>query len=109
MNDRLSILVDKNYQIYIHQNILNLKIYVGVTTHIQDRWANQKWAAFNINYIYYNSPFYKAIRKYGWDNFTHQVIENHINKQEALDAERFWIEYFRSNIKVFGTNYGYNQ
>lgn len=109
MSDLIPIPIDKTYFIYVHQNKSNLKIYVGITTHIQNRWDEQRCAAFNKNHTYYHAPFYRAIRKYGWDNFSHQVIETFNDKQEALDAERYWIEFFRSNIIIYGSAYGYNQ
>lgn len=96
------------YHIYIHQNILNLKIYVGVSDSYKRRWRDQKRTARNEKDKQYNNLLYKAIRKYGWDGFTHQVIEEWDNKEDALEAEKFWIEFFRSNIKKYGREYGYN-
>ena len=44
----------------------------------------------------------------GGDSFTHQIIETFDNKTEALEAEKFWIEFFRSNRNKYGAAYGYN-
>ncbi len=100
---------DKIFYIYVHQNKKNLKIYVGITTDVKTRWNDQRSAAFNKNHACYDEPLYRSIRKHTWDEFSHTIIEVFLNKLEALDAEKFWIEFFRSNIKIFGSNYGYNQ
>jgi len=92
------------YYIYIFQNKINLKIYVGYTYNTQTRWTNHKSNA-NQGYEF---PIYYAIRKYGWENFDKQVIEEWDTKEEAWDAEMFWIAFFRTNINRYGTEYGYN-
>jgi group I intron endonuclease len=96
------------YHIYIHQNIANLKIYVGYSNNPNRRWQETKRIAYDITHRSYPEPFYNAIRKNGWNNFTHQIIEEWDNKKDALEAEKFWISFFRSNRKVYGPNYGYN-
>lgn len=97
------------YNIYIHKNKLNKKIYVGVSTNIKNRWSWQRCVAFNENTHHYHEPLYRAIRKYGWDGFDHNVIETYVDKQSALNAEKYWIKFYKSNIKIFGADYGYNQ
>ena len=94
--------------IYVHQNKFNLKIYVGYSSRLKRRWQATKSTAFNINDPQYNEPLYNAIRRDGWDNFEHQIIEEFDNKEDALGAEKFWIEFFRSNRKIYGKEYGYN-
>lgn len=94
--------------IYIHQNKLNMKIYVGYSSNLNQRWQSTKSTAFNANATQHNEPFYKAIRRDGWENFTHEIIEEFDNKEEALESEIFWIEFFRSNRKKYGSEFGYN-
>lgn len=49
--------------------------------------------------------FYKAIQKYGWDNFEHFVLEDNINtREEADEKERFWITAYKANDKKYGYN-----
>lgn len=50
------------------------------------------------------SHFYNAIQKYGWDNFSHSIIETVTNKDEAGEREKYWISYYNST----DPNYGYN-
>lgn len=96
------------HAIYLHQNKHNLKIYVGYSKCVEKRWYEQRLTAYNVNDEEYNQPLYRAIRRDGWDQFTHQILETYNTKQEALEAEKFWIEYFRANRTVFGSDYGYN-
>lgn len=97
----------KHY-VYVHQNKSNSKIYVGYSSELDKRWRSTKNAAFNPNDEQHNEPLYRAIRRDGWDGFIHQTIEEFDNEQDALDAEIFWIEFFRSNRKIYGPEHGYN-
>lgn len=66
--------------IYILENKINGKCYIGQTSHsFKQRFARHRSEA-NRNTI---TPFYNAIRKYGWDNFK-QYIFNGI-PDELLD------------------------
>ena len=40
-----------------------------------------------------NTKFGKAISKYGWENFSHEILEENIdNLKEAQEREKFWIK-----------------
>jgi group I intron endonuclease len=97
-----------SYSVYIHQNKKNRKIYVGYSKDVEYRWWQTEYNAKRVKFAEYNDPFYNAIRRDGWDAFTHTVIETFDNKQDTLDAEVFWIAFFRSNRRRYGTEYGYN-
>lgn len=44
------------------------KRYIGITSQKPEiRWANGKGYS-------YNKHFYRAIQKYGWDNFEHRIL-----------------------------------
>lgn len=85
--------------IYKHTNLINNKIYIGQTCqNPEQRWRNGKG---------YNSKTYfaKAINKYGWDNFTHQIIEENIpTRQIANQREEYWINFYNSNDSKYGYN-----
>lgn len=96
------------YYIYIHQNVANLKVYVGYSNNPTRRWGETKRVAKDSKHRSYHDPFYNAIRRDGWNSFSHQIIEEWDTKEDALSAEKFWIAFFRSNRIVYGPNYGYN-
>ena len=71
--------------IYKHTSPSN-KSYIGVTS--QDplkRWCNG--AGYGAT-----TKFGKAIRKYGWDSFIHEIVESDLpTLDEALNREKYWI------------------
>jgi group I intron endonuclease len=83
--------------IYCYTNKINGKKYVGQTTkslqhrhkqHIgMSNWKNNK---------NYNLPFYKAIRKYGIENFKLEVLERNKTLNELNLLERKYISKFNS-------------
>lgn len=77
--------------IYKIINKINNKIYVGQSIDIQERWYQHKYKAFDKNEIGYNSAIHLAMRKYGVENFSIEIIEE--CAPELLDErERFWIK-----------------
>lgn len=57
-------------------------MYVGQTHNIKERWRG------NGKNYFTSVKFFNAIRKYGWDNFTHRVVRSHLSRQEADTLER---------------------
>ena len=66
--------------------------YIGQTSRVK---PNQRWRNGN---GYKNSYlFYNAIQKSGWDNFSHEIIEDNIqNLEKANERERYWINFYHS-------------
>lgn len=50
------------------------KCYIGQTTDENRRKRQHEHNAFNTECKQYNSKFYTAIRKYGWDSFQYEVL-----------------------------------
>lgn len=98
--------------IYIIQNKLNDKVYIGQSIHIYTRWKEHVSASFNKNSADYNFPIHKAIRKYGVNNFTFRILELCCRPQ--LDyKEIFWIKQYNAtqtgyNISKGGQDRSYN-
>lgn len=89
---------DVNYKIYKHINKLDNKIYIGATKQNPERrWRKGEGYKNNIY-------FYRAIKKYGWDNFYHIVLFDNLKKQEAEEIEIELIAYHNSTNPQFGYN-----
>src|ERR1700677_4923302 len=89
------------FQIYIFQNKINNKIYVGQATNFT---ARVKQHIRNAKNGKKNHHFYSALSKYGIDQFNYFIIEDLECKKELDEAEKFWIQYFRSWDREIGYN-----
>lgn len=87
----------KNYYVYIHRNKINEKNYVGITC----QKPQYRWGKNGIGYKL-QPKFYRAIQKYGWDNFDHIIEEEGLSIEQALQLERQLI------LKYDSINNGYN-
>lgn len=93
------------WTIYKITNLLNGKSYIGQTSQkVEYRWNDHKNGKTSTE----NSPLKRAIEKYGWDNFSKEVIDTATSFEEALQKEMYWIEYYQTCIPIYGTNSGYN-
>jgi hypothetical protein len=88
--------------IYKITNLVNGKVYIGQSVNIEKRFNKHKTTAFNQNSKSYDYPLYCAIRKYGLDNFSFDVIEECL-QSDLNDKEKYYIE------KYDACNNGYNQ
>lgn len=88
----------KRYSVYCHTNKINGKRYIGITSKQPERrWRN------GIGYKN-NKHFYFAIRKYGWDNFLHEVWYTNISFEDACRIERELISKYNSACPDYGYN-----
>lgn len=86
------------YCVYMHKNKINDKVYIGQTKELEIRWKSK-----GIHYKN-SSKFWNAIQKYGWDNFEHIVLFDHLTKEEADEKEIELIEKYQA----LDDRYGYN-
>jgi group I intron endonuclease len=86
------------FTVYMHVNKLNNKKYVGITCQPpKKRWRRGK--------CYSGSPhFYRAIQKYGWDNFDHLILASGLSETEAKQMEIDLIEKYKLRNPKFGYN-----
>lgn len=85
-----------SYTIYKH-TAPNNKCYIGLTRNTKNR--------FGVNGSGYQTQvFGRAIKKYGWKNFKHEILEEGLNYIEANKAEMYYINLFQSNNPMFGYN-----
>lgn len=86
------------YCVYIHKNKINGKRYVGITSqNVSRRWRNG-------NGYYENEHFSRAIKKYGWDSFCHEIVKAGLTKVEACELEKRLISKYKSNNEKYGYN-----
>lgn len=88
----------KQFSVYKHTNLINGKVYIGITSkQPEQRWRN------GLGYMG-QGYFWKAIKKYSWDNFKHEVLLTELTQEEACDKEIELISFYKSN----NSNFGYN-
>lgn len=86
-----------NYVVYIHTSPSGKK-YIGVTSQeVHKRWLGGHGYSRN-------KYFARAIKKYGWDNFTHEIIAAGLPKEGAEHLEKSLIARYHSNCKRYGYN-----
>lgn len=72
------------------------KYYIGITSQTaEQRWRKGKGYKTSVK-------FYKAIQKYGWDNFKHIILFENLNKEIANEIEKYLISKYNT------INDGYN-
>lgn len=92
--------------IYKATNIQNNKIYIGQTIKpLSHRISEHKCRAA---YADSNTKFYNAIKKYGWENFAWEVIEesNEWTQDELNAKEQYYIELYDSIQNGYNTLIG---
>ena len=100
--------MDKNYYncIYMYTNKINNKKYVGQTKNLLDRHRRHVQSSFNKNAKRdYNTPFHRAIRKYGIENFEIKILAENIETQEKLNEYEI---FFIKRYKTLNIQNGYN-
>ena len=87
--------------IYKITNLINGKLYIGKTSNsIKERWREHRNSINTANS--WDRSIYQAIRKYGKENFSWEIIEE-CSKEELDNKEIYWISYYNSYKN------GYNQ
>ena len=95
--------MDKVSGIYVITNTINNKQYVGLSKNCYKRWADHYSKCYTSNKEDdIEKVLYKAMRKYGRENFTFQIIEE-CPEEQLSDREKYWIEKLDTYHK------GYNE
>ena len=86
-----------NVKVYMHTSPSN-KVYIGITSREPKlRWGN------GCNYSS-NEHFNRAIQKYGWDNFKHEILFSNLSLKEAKEKEIELIAFYDSTNPEKGYN-----
>lgn len=74
------------------------KRYIGITSlKVDARWRGGSGYS-------YNTHFYSAIQKYGWDNIQHIVLAEGLSKDKAIEMEVSLISDYNTTNPLFGYN-----
>lgn len=93
-----SIMINENFKLYIHISP-SWKYYVGITSlDVYYRWGKDG------NGYKTQQLFYRAIQKYGWENFIHIVVIENLSKNDACELEKLFIQQLKSNNPEYGYN-----
>lgn len=89
---------ERIYTVYMHTCIVNEKKYIGITKQtLKKRWDS--------GHGYSNCRCFNfAIKKYGKNNFKHEIILQNLTKQEAEMFEVEMIKYYKTQDRKYGYN-----
>lgn len=92
-----------NFIVYKITNTVNNKVYIGITARtLEKRWRYHCNSAHSENDRY---VFHRAIIKYGENAFVKEVLASNLNKEEAQQLEKYYI----NTLDTFYLNgHGYN-
>lgn len=95
--------MELKFIVYEHVNLFNNKRYIGITSQIPEvRW--QRDGGYRENTI-----FFRAIKKYGWDNFEHNILYEGLSNREALEIESTLIKKYKSLGVSYNISDGYEE
>ena len=81
------------------------KVYIGIAKDVKHRWRSCGKGYKGSTLIWY------AIQKYGWDNFSHEILADSLTREEASQLEKETIAKYNSTDPAYGynlTNGGYD-
>ena len=88
---------NNNYYVYLHTNLSNGKKYVGITSmEPNKRWRNGRG--------YDAQHFSRAIKKYGWNGFSHEILYSGLSEIQAKVMEVSLIRFYNSTNPEYGYN-----
>ena len=81
--------------IYKIENQINHLVYIGQAKIIERRISAHRYIYKNANSLEYNNQIHTAMREYGIENFTFEVIER-CSIERLNEREKYWISYYDS-------------
>ena len=88
------------YRVYRHI-APNGKSYIGITKQypVNGRWGQGSGYAGQ-------KKFYNAIKRYGWENFRHEILKENLDEKSASFWEKYYILEFDSIDKGYNVDKG---
>lgn len=95
-----------NYSIYCYTNAINGKKYIGQSKDVIHRCQPSNYKGC--------TKFYNAIQKYGWENFSREILEDGLTLEQANELEQHYISIYNTiedgyNLKTGGLNCEYSE
>ena len=81
--------------IYKIVNTINQKVYIGQSINIQKRIHQHFWKSQCQKDVSYNSALHNAIRKYGKQNFTWEIVEQ-CSVDQIDEKQKYYIQFYNS-------------
>ena len=92
--------------VYKITNMVNGKVYIGQAKDIEKRWKAHENTHTNKNSDEYEQVLYRAMRKYGFKNFSFEILM--LCEEDLLNLmEIYYIQQYNSYIHFENSN-GYN-
>lgn len=98
--------MEKITGIYKITNQINGKVYIGLSVNCIRRWWDHCNKSYNSNKKDdIDKPLYKAMRKYGRENFSFEIVEE-CEEEKLSEREIYWISYYNSYEKGYNATRG---
>lgn len=86
----------KPYKVYLIENIINGKVYVGWTSQSLNKRLQQHSRSTRV--------IGKAIKHHGIDSFVIKELESFDTRESALKSEIYWVDFYKANTYNLGYN-----
>ena len=100
--------ITNNFCVYKHTSPSG-KCYIGIT----NQKPENRWGHNGFNYVIkkkdekFKHPYFaNAILKYGWDNFSHEILHENLSKEEACSLEQKYISMYKEGGKSYNISDG---
>ena len=100
-------MIKNRHCVYTHTSPSG-KVYVGQTVNIKKRWGynGEHYKTKKKDGTFIQRTFARAIIKYGWENFIHEIILENISKEEADYAEKYLIKWYKLHNQSYNITDG---
>lgn len=95
---------NSNFSFFIYKitNLVNNKVYIGLSNNIKKRYSRHKNDLKNNKHS--NSHLQNAYNKYGKENFIFEILDCFDSVHDVNEAEIEYIRIYNSNDRSFGYN-----
>ena len=91
------LIVMQTFKVYKH-TLFDGRSYIGITCQsLSRRWRDGEGYKTS-------SYFYRAIQKYGWDAFEHEILFDNLTEEEAIAKEKELIAKYQTQDRAHGFN-----